>query len=281
MESQLIGNAPAYRFEGTDLLRAQWVCQSAQEGRMIIINKGSGRGFRSCSCGWAFAVPSGQNLNTDHHNPYTGIRCTDVPSTFRFDLSHTFHTDVLQIRMETDLPRPRDVPATASPEEVEKAKEGVARSIAESVRLAACKLLDLPEMELASSYRWQATGIEIILYDGVSGGAGYCKKVHDLRLSQLLEYARDEIASCRADCSRSCSKCLRSYSNQTYWEEFRRRDALDWLNRTCLLKKDDPRISFGASEIQRKRLDELCSEASEIIFIRRTIGDLSGSLPTN
>lgn len=114
------------------------------------------------------------------------------------------------------------------------------------IRLAACKLLDLPEMELASSYRWQATGIKIILYDGVSGGAGYCKKVHDLRLSQLLEYARDEIASCRADCSRSCSKCLRNYSNQTYREELRRRDALDWLNRTCLLKKDDPRISLGA-----------------------------------
>jgi ATP-dependent helicase YprA (DUF1998 family) len=281
MESQLIGNAPAYRFEGTDLLRAQWVCQSAQEGRMIIINKGNGRGFRSCSCGWAFAVPSGQNHNTNHHNPYTGIRCSNIPSTFRFDLSHTFHTDVLQIRMETDLPRPRDVPVTASPEEVEKAREGVARSIAESIRLAACKLLDLPEMELASSYRWQATGIEIILYDGVSGGAGYCKKVHDLQLSQLLEYARDEIASCRSDCSRSCSKCLRSYSNQTYWEEFRRRDALDWLKRTCLLKKDDPRISIGAAEIQRKRIEELCSEATEIIFIRRTIGDLSGSLPTN
>ena len=136
-------------------------------------------------------------------------------------------------------------------------------------------------MELASSYRWQATGIEIILYDGVSGGAGYCKKVHELRLSELLEYARDEITDCRGNCSRSCSKCLRSYSNQSYWEEFRRKDAFNWLNRTCLLKRDDPRVSFGAAEIQRKRVDELCSEASEIIFIRRTIGDLSGSLPTN
>lgn len=280
-ESQLIGNAPAHRFEGTDLLRAQWVYQSAHEGRMIIINKGYGRGFRSCACGWAFAVPNGQNPNIDHHNPYTGIKCTNIPPPFRFDLSHTFHTDVLQIRIDTDLPRPRDVPATATPEEVNKAIDGVARSIAESVRLAACKLLDLPEMELASTFRRQSTGVEIILYDGVSGGAGYCKKIHELRLSQLLEYARDEIVCCRAECSRSCSKCLRSYSNQTYWEEFRRNDALDWLKRTCLLKKDDPRISFGAVEIQQKRIEELCSEATEIIFIRRTIGDLSGSLPTD
>lgn len=281
MESQLIGNAPAYRFEGTDLLRAQWVYQSAQDGRMIIINKGHGRGFRSCSCGWAFSVPNTANPNIDHHNPYTGIRCTNVPSTLRFDLSHTFHTDVLQIRVETDLPRPRDVPATATPEEAQKASEGVARSIVESIRLAACKLLDLPEMELASSYRWQATGLEIILYDGVSGGAGYCKKVHELRLSELLEYAKDKIANCRGNCSRSCSKCLRSYSNQTYWEEFRRKDALDWLNRVCLLKTDDPRVSVGAAEIQSKRINELCGDASGIILIRRTIGDLTGGLPTD
>lgn len=281
MESQLIGNAPAYRFEGTDLLRAQWVCQSAQEGRMIIINKGSGRGFRSCSCGWAFAVPSGQNLNTDHHNPYTGIRCTNVPSTFRFDLSHTFHTDVLQIRMETDLPRPRDVPATASPEEVEKAREGVARSIAESVRLAACQLLELPEMELASSYRWKATGIEIILYDSVSGGAGYCNKVRELQLSELLTFAKDKIVTCSGNCSRSCSKCLRSYSNQAYWEEFRRLDAQDWFSRVCLLKRNDHKLQTGAVDIQIKRVEEICVKASQIILLRRSLGDLVGSLPTN
>ena len=280
-ESQLIGNAPAYRFEGTDLLRAQWVYQSAQEGRMIIINKGSGRGFRSCKCGWAFPVPNTPSPNTDHHNPYTGIRCTETPSTFSFDLSHTFHTDVLQIRLETDLPRPRDVPQSASPEEVEKAREGVARSIAESIRLAACKLLDLPEMELASSYRWKANGIEIILYDAVSGGAGYCKKVHELQLSKLLMFAKDEIATCSGNCTRSCSKCLRSYSNQTYWEEFRRVDALDWLSRVCSLRRDDPRVKSGAVDVQIKRVEEICSKASNIILLRRSLGDLVGSLPTN
>jgi hypothetical protein len=280
-ESQLIGNAPAYRFEGTDLLKAQWVCQSAQDGRMIIINKGKGRGFRSCSCGWAFAVPNSGTINIEHHNPYTGIRCTNVPNTFQFHLSHTFHTDVLQIRVETDVPRPRDVPVTAAPEEVEKAREGVARSIAECVRLAACQLLELPEMELASSYRWKANGIEIILYDAVSGGAGYCKKVHELQLSKLLLFAKDEIVTCSRNCSRSCSKCLRSYSNQTYWDEFRRIDAHDWLSRVCSLRRDDPKVKSGAVDIQSKRVEEICANASEIILLRRSLGDLVGSLPTN
>ena len=281
MESQLIGNAPAYRFEGTDLLRAQWVYQSAQEGRMIIINKGNGRGFRSCGCGWAFAVPNSGVPNTNHRNPYTGIACTRVPDSFTFHLSHTFHTDVLQIRVEIDVPIPRDVPPTATPEEVEKAREGVARSIAESIRLAACQLLDLPEMELASSYRWKANGIEIILYDSVSGGAGYCKKVHELQLSQLLLCAKNKIVTCSGNCSRSCSRCLRSYSNQAYWEEFRRNDALDWLNRVCSLKRDDPRVKLGAVDIQAKRVEEICANASEIILMRRSLGDLIGSLPTN
>lgn len=280
-ESQLIGNAPDYRFEGTDLLKAQWVCQSAQEGRMIIINKGKGRGFRSCKCGWAYAVPNSGTMNTEHHNPYTGIKCTQAPDNFQFHLSHTFHTDVLQIRVETDVPMPRDMPATAAPEEVEKAREGVARSIAESLRLAACRLLELPEMELASSYRWKSNGIEIILYDAVSGGAGYCKKVHELQLSKLLLVAKDEIVTCSGNCSRSCSKCLRSYSNQAYWDEFRRNDAQDWLSRVCALRRDDPKVMSGAVEVQRRRVEEICGNASELILLRRSLGDLVGSLPTN
>jgi hypothetical protein len=280
-EIQLIGNAPVHRFEGTDLLRAQWVYQSAQDGRMIIINKGKGKGFRSCSCSWSFAVPNSGRMNTDHHNPYTGIKCPNTPNNFQFHLSHTFHTDVLQILLDTDVPRPRDVPSTAAPEEVEKAREGVARSIAESVRIAACQLLELPEMELASSYRWKTNGIEIILYDAVSGGAGYSKKVHELQLSQLLSFAKDKITTCSGNCSRSCSKCLRSYSNQAYWEEFRRIDAHDWLSRVCSLRRDDPKVKTGAVDIQIKRAEEICANADEIILLRRSLGDLVGSMPTN
>lgn len=84
---------------------------------------------------------------------------------------------MLQIRVGEDVPIPKDVPSTAAPEEVELARAGVARSIAEGIRLAACELLELPEMEIASSFRWKAAGLEIILYDAVSGGAGYCQKI--------------------------------------------------------------------------------------------------------
>lgn len=280
-ESQLIGNAPEYRFEGSDLLRAQWVYQSAQEGRMIIINRGAGRGFRSCSCGWALAVPTRGRPSLEHHNPYTGIKCEQTPSSFRFHLSHTFHTDVLQIRVEYEVPTPKDLPEGAPPEEVEQAREGIARSIAESLRLAACEMLELPEMEISSTFRWKASGVEIILFDSVSGGAGYSKKIRELDLSELFKKAKEDILTCRENCSRSCSKCLRSYSNQTYWNDFRRKEALAWVKGVSSLKREDPEVKLGASLIDPRRVGELCEEASEVFLIRRAFGDLVGGLPTS
>ena len=280
-ESQLIGNAPDYKFEGTDLVKAFWAYQAAQDGRMIIINKGKGRGFRRCNCGWSFAVPLRGRANLEHHNPYTGDKCTEIPSNFAFHLSHTFHTDVLQIRTEKPVTEPADLDPSASPEERAKARDGVARSIAEAIRLAACKMLDLPEMEMAATYRHKPTGVEIILYDSVSGGAGYCKKLHDTPLSKIMEYAKDEILACSGHCSRSCSKCLRSFSNQAHWKDFRRKDARTFITNLLKLKKEDPRIKLGAREVTAQRVNETCENASKIILIRRALGDLKGGLPTD
>lgn len=280
-ESQLIGNAPDHKFEGTDLVKAFWAYQAAQDGRMIIINKGRGRGFRTCQCGWSFAVPLRGQPNLEHHNPYTGDRCTETPNNFAIHLSHTFHTDVLQIRTDLHLDQPRDLPRSSQPEEISKARDGVARSIAEAIRLAACKMLDLPEMELSATYRHKPTGVEIILYDSVSGGAGYCKKLHDTPLSQIMEYAKNEILACSGHCSRSCSKCLRSFSNQAHWDDFRRKDARTFITTLLSLKKENPCLKLGAREVSIQRVNEICENASKIILIRRALGDLKGGLPTD
>lgn len=280
-ESQLIGNAPEHAFRGTDLVKAKWAYQSAQDGRMIIMNKGKGRGFRSCRCGWSFAVPNSGPVNLSHNNPYTALSCDRKQYTSAFHLSHTFHTDVLQLRIDGAIQTPKEIPLTASPEEQQKAKEGVARSIAEAIRLASCELLEIPEMELASTFRHSGSSLEIILYDSVSGGAGYCQKIHQESLSKLLKHAIDRVLTCHAGCSHSCSHCLRSYSNQAYWDDFYREEAITWLKQARLLKRKDPAIEFGATEISRKSLDELCSSASHIILQRRSLGDLVGSIPTD
>lgn len=280
-ESQLISNAPDYQFEGTDLVKALWAYQAAQDGRMIIINKGKGRGFSSCNCGWSYAVPLRGRPNTEHHNPYTGDKCTERPGSFKFHLSHTFHTDVLQIRTDLSIPKPDDLPPSPSPEEIAKARDGVARSIVEAVRLAACKMLDIAEMELAATYRQKPAGLEIIIYDSVSGGAGYCKKLHETPLSEIMEYAKNDILACTGNCSRSCSKCLRSFSNQSYWEDFRRKDAQKFITSLASLKKEDPRLKLGARDVSVQRVDEICDNASKIILIRRALGDLKEGLPTD
>lgn len=246
---------------------------------MIVVNKGRGRGFRSCKCGWTFAVSAG-TPPASHRNPYTAIECQEKPSPIAFHLAHTFHTDVLQIRIRREVGlRPETVQAMA-PEDLNRAREGVARSIAESVRLAACQLLEIPEKEMDATYRWKPQGMEIILYDSVSGGAGYCKKVCDLQLSGLLEGAR-RVLECAAQCSMSCSRCLRSYSNQAYWEDFRRLDALAWVKETLAMKKEGQLVASGATEITLPRVRELCSQATRIVLIRHAFGDLDGPIPVN
>jgi len=279
-ESRLIGNAPEHRFKGSDISIAEWVYQSAQEGRMIILNKGKGRGFRSCRCGWTFAVPTGAPGSTAHRNPYTGLECENDPNFSRFHLSHTFHTDLLQIRVMYPVPEPADLPPGINHEERLQAQEGVARSIAESVRLATSQRLDIPEAEISATYRWKPPGLEIILFDSVSGGAGYCKKVYEMPLSEIVSAAADFL-DCPANCTRSCSRCLRSYSNQVHWDEFRRQDALKWLRGVSEQRRDDPLIQAGGAQISLRRLEELCTAATKIILMRRSLGDLAGGLPLN
>jgi superfamily II DNA/RNA helicase len=279
-EVQLIANAPEHRFKGTDISGAEWVYQQAQEGRMIIVNKGRGRGFRSCVCGWAFAVPPVGTAPSDHHNPHTGDKCNQVPATFQFHLAHTFHTDVLQIRIRRDVRIDPSDDIGHGPEDLAKARDGIARSIAEAIRLAACQFLDIPEMEIGSTFRWKAVGLEVILHDSVSGGAGYCKKISDVKLSEILREA-ERVLDCSANCTRSCSRCLRSYSNQVHWDEFRRNEAHRWIHEVLLLRRDTPLIDAGAAEVSRQRIIELCSNATRVRLLRSTLGDLAGSIPVN
>ncbi len=59
---------------------------------------------------------------------------------------------------------------------------------------------------------------ELVLFDGVPGGAGYVRKVAS-RFTEVLAAARAILDGC--DCDRSCYKCLRTYGNQ------RQHDLLD------------------------------------------------------
>lgn len=279
LENQLIANAPDSLFTGTDLLRVDWAHQTARDGRMVIINRGRKDGFVKCGCGYAEAVTQTVTATQPHKNPFTGSDCTMRPSSWRFDMAHTFHTDVLQIRCSHPLPYP-ELKDGADPDEVRKARDGVARTIAEALRLAAWKRLDIPEGEISVTYRWLASGgVEAILFDNVPGGAGYTEQIRRENASDFFQTAIRDVLSCPEKCSRSCSKCLRSFSNQFHWDAFRRREALAWMIDIAGLPRSDARLVAGAEEVKLARVHKLCDEADEIVILRNRLGDFKGPLP--
>lgn len=279
-ESQLIGNAPERSFRSSDL---EWVTsayQAPSNGRMIILNRGKRNlGYRKCRCGYAFPATSNSfGRPIEHDNPYTGESCDHQISNFCFDLSHTFHTDVLQIRIDHPVAAPQ-LPTSATSAERTAAREGVARSITEAIRLAAAELHNLPERELSATFRWKNSGLEVVIYDDISGGAGYVSKINrDTQLSEVFTKAA-KLLDCIAKCERSCSKCLRSYSNQAYWDDFRREEARQWLLEVAAHKLDNDLLKYGAKQVDPSELEQIAASCHEIVFIRRTLGNLEGSLP--
>lgn len=282
METQLIGNAPERHFRGTDLLKMEWACQQAQDGRMVVINKGSGEGYVKCSCGYSHAVTKNKRRVESHKNPFTDHQCDREPSSWKFDLAHTFHTDVLQIRGLLNVPHPQPPEGEVwQSDELNAARDGVARSIVEAIRLAACELVFIPEGEMSSTFRWLPNGgLELVLYDNVPGGAGFTAKVAEHNASDLVTHAIEKVLDCPAECSTSCSKCLRSFSNQAFWEEFRRHEAITWLKRLLSVKREDPK-NLGGEEIKATALKDLCEKADRIGVLRDRLGDFSGGIESD
>ena len=282
METQLIGNAPERLFRGTDLLKVDWAVQHAQEGRMVVINRGYGKGFVKCKCGYAHAVTQSKRAVESHMNPFSDRRCDAAPSSWKFDLAHTFHTDVLQIRIHLEVPDPETSPEQVlERSEKDAALEGVARSIAEAIRMAACELVPVPDREMSSTFRWLAGGgLELILFDNVPGGAGYTAKVIERQASALVNYAVDEILTCPDECSTSCSKCLRTFTNQVYWDEFRRKEAMRWLKRVLQLKREGAERVDG-EEISPEALRQLCEKADHIGVLRKRLGSFAGGVESD
>lgn len=154
------------------------------------------------------------------------------------DLGHEFRTDVLQIRFARPVPFPPEVPL----EERDTWEDRFLRTLVEAVRQAAARLLEVEEREISGTARlWRFGYPEIVLYDTVAGGAGYCQMLVERGLRALLERSAC-VLECPAYCSHSCRACLQTYGNQVHWEHLNRQPVLAWLKR--LLELDQPANSF-------------------------------------
>ena len=269
-ETQLVTRAEDDSFEAGDIYGTRWATQLATKGRMLVVNRGKGHGFRRCYCGYSEVVPR-RNANAaqlgPHENPYTGKAC-DNRRTRPLDFAHEFHTDVLQIIIEHQVIIPDGGPV--------ELRDRIARTVTEAIRLASVEHLHVLESEIAATYRWAASqGLEIVLYDAVPGGAGYVQtlKQHSM-IGTLLRSASEKL---KCDCLTGCRKCLRTYSNQIFWDQFERDPALRWTDEVLQLGSED-RWTLNR-RISKRVLEERLKEAQRIELFARDLGFTSELWP--
>ncbi len=229
METQLVTSARDEDFLDSPLQGVTWAMQNAKAGTMLVVNRGKGDGFKRCGCGYTEAIPRGGiatfNLPA-HKEPYTGSECVRKERFKAQDLAHQFRTDVLQIRIDHRIPLPAELSVT----EQETFRLEVARTLAEAVRIALAEALEIQEGEVIGTFRWHlSAGPEIIIFDSVPGGAGYVGMFFQKFTAKDLLKGAARVLDCAKNCTNGCSHCVCTYSNQIYWDQFRRNECLNWV----------------------------------------------------
>jgi hypothetical protein len=182
-----------------------------RDGRLFRVNTGfNGRGFRICRrCGLAF---DGSPTNARHVSPW-GAPCAGPAVSLH--LNHEITTDILQLRFQ-------QAPKVTNRSFWLSFQTGFTR--------AACESLDIAPSDIDATYGGWGQGGELVIYDRVPGGAGHIPRIIE-NLGVVLSAAKERLENCRgcSDLDSSCYACLRSYSNQFYWEQLQRRPVLEWL----------------------------------------------------
>lgn len=283
LEQMLIGNAPESSFVGTDLTHVSMAYQDSRTGRMVVINQARGQGFLKCNfCARTEIKLKPTQKMGSHNNPKTGRECANnKDSETRFvgfanlDLAHTFFTDVLQIRTGLGIVLPEIIPQGIQEPDY---KADIARTVSEAIRLAGVELLSIPDGEITASFRWTTHRcLEIILSDSVSGGAGYVGQIKGYGAKRLFTEAK-KLLKCPKNCTSGCSSCLRSYSNQFYWDRFRRMEALRYVEQVLCYNQNDPLLAQGLVSVNHAELTSLLDQSAELIWFSERLGDFSGSL---
>ena len=252
-EARLLSAADEATFflKPANVARTSWAWQDAKLGRMFVVNKGRGAGFLRCGCGYTKLLKSAhdeqQEKTRAHQTPFN-LNCERPYWHPHEDLAHEFRTDVLQVRLDHTPPVPKDLPLN----EIDDWMERFTRTLAEAVRRGGTDLLGIEPRELAATVRNRLFGYpEVILYDTVAGGAGYCRMLVDrYSMRDLLLGARDAL-NCRAGCTHACRVCLQDYDNQRVWEKLDRQPVLRWLNLILGAEQpENPYARFKAAQME-------------------------------
>ena len=186
-------------------------------GHLFLANSGyQFQGYHICRrCGRGFARRPTGGI---HVTPW-GTSCSGTTKVL--DLAHEIETDILQLRFQDCTP--------AAPFITDRA---FWLSLVSAFLNGASDALSIDARDLGGTYHgWSEESYvgELVVYDRIPGGAGHIRRIID-SLDDVLGAALSRVRDCKCpDLDASCYACLRSYGNQFYWEELKRRPVRDWL----------------------------------------------------
>lgn len=154
-----------------------------------------------------------------HDSPW-GSKCSGTG--LKVDLAHEIVTDILQLRFQDCSPKPPPINDRV-----------FWQSFLSAFINGACDALGIARNDLDGTYHgWSEESYigELVIYDRVPGGAGHISRIVnqlDIVLASTLSRVRD--CQC-SDLKSSCYACLRSYTNQFYWDQLQREPVIKWLS---------------------------------------------------
>lgn len=196
--------------------------------RIIMMNKGNAdHGFMVCKdCGAAMPGDDEKvldDIQRPYKSKYLRNRCRHS-NTENVNLGFDFVTDMLVFEFELD----KQTIASGRTDNMWIYR--ASQSLAEALRLAASKELDVEFTELVTGYRIRDNNkgafVDIYLYDSLSSGAGYAVSVAEIA-RKLFDSIESMLTEC--DCGCACHKCLKHYRNQHVHGALDRFAALDLL----------------------------------------------------
>ncbi len=286
-EARLISLANNDQFRVSDnpflskaMLRAHSSDGNGAPGEIFIVNRGPhGMGYHRCRlCNYMTPAKSIKSIKIDQpHDELQGDRrCANRELAWPIDLAHVFRTDVCILRFNRPLPPPEGDPGSAG---LKKYQESFSRTLSEALRFAASEALEIQASEIRSTFKLNSNYIDVIIYDAISGGAGYALRLFEaITARKIFEYAIARL-ECPNGCSGGCRACLCDYSNQRAWDIFNRKPVLAWLEKLDREKADHPLVAMGAKLWETPSYQKLGEKVDETGQVHIVAQSLVGGTP--
>ncbi|MCB9481000.1 MAG: DEAD/DEAH box helicase [Desulfobacteraceae bacterium] len=247
------------------------------KGELFIVNKGPfGMGYHRCGkCNYMEPAEKLKTKKIKHKVLFEDKNCENESLSYPVDLSHIFSTDVCLFRLKGEI----SFSSYLSNGSKNNYLTDFARTLCEAFRFGACNVLDLLPGDLRASFKVDGDIFTIILYDSVPGGAGYCVKLfNQIQIETLLSEVIKKL-ECKNNCSSGCRSCLCDYTNQLFWDSFKRKEVLSWLVSMNKKIHDNPLVKKGGILMDNPSLskaEENFKGYENIHFFSRSL--LSGNI---